>query len=265
MVDMKESESKDLPIELKLVISAIAIIFLLLHLIYPNLKIDAISISLILLLLFPWIFEYMQKISLPGGGGFEKAQYTIASTEEIKVKEKEEADEIKEFEKEEIEAPLKEEKKEESMSEKIIQMSTDEFVRKIPIIEHDVVIRIFNLFFAAHSTFSREVKVSAGFESYIFDGILHIPEFGDVVVEIKIFKHPPKDFNKILTNVQRQIEFVQREMPNTKKYLLVVASNFSNNFQRRDLHDSLKDFKRKFGYGFFDMVMFDFDELYIDI
>jgi hypothetical protein len=43
----------------------------LIHLFYPNLKIDAITITLLLIALFPWLSPLFKSIEFPGGWKFK--------------------------------------------------------------------------------------------------------------------------------------------------------------------------------------------------
>jgi hypothetical protein len=52
---------------IQLIISILALIFLLLHLIKPDITIDAISISLIVIAILPWLSSLLKSIELPGG------------------------------------------------------------------------------------------------------------------------------------------------------------------------------------------------------
>ena len=59
---------------LQCVITIAAILIVLIHLIFPNLKIDAITITLLLIAVVPWLSPLFKSIEFPGGGNlnFEK-------------------------------------------------------------------------------------------------------------------------------------------------------------------------------------------------
>lgn len=54
-----------------LVISFICFWFIVFHILFPDLSIDTITIILILIMIFPWLYPYVKSISLPGGWGVE--------------------------------------------------------------------------------------------------------------------------------------------------------------------------------------------------
>lgn len=54
-----------------LVISFICLWFIVFHILFPDLSIDATTITLILIMIFPWLYPYVKSIKLPGGGGIE--------------------------------------------------------------------------------------------------------------------------------------------------------------------------------------------------
>lgn len=55
----------------KLIVSIIAIIFIITHLIRPDLAIDAIVVGLLVIALIPWLSDIFKFIELPGGFKFE--------------------------------------------------------------------------------------------------------------------------------------------------------------------------------------------------
>lgn len=52
---------------IKVLVSALALGFLATHLIWPDLKVDAISVSLLIISVSPWIIQYLKSLELPGG------------------------------------------------------------------------------------------------------------------------------------------------------------------------------------------------------
>jgi hypothetical protein len=53
--------------QIRVFISGGALLFVVLHLLWPNLKIDAVTISLLVLAAIPWITPFLKKLELPGG------------------------------------------------------------------------------------------------------------------------------------------------------------------------------------------------------
>lgn len=55
------------PKNIRYIISSVAIVLLIIHLIWPNLRIDAISLTLIAIAVIPWLAPLFKSIELPGG------------------------------------------------------------------------------------------------------------------------------------------------------------------------------------------------------
>jgi hypothetical protein len=52
---------------IKNLVTVIAVGFIALHLAYPNLKVDAITISLIIIAISPWFIQFLKSFEFPGG------------------------------------------------------------------------------------------------------------------------------------------------------------------------------------------------------
>lgn len=64
----RERASAEVPIQwLKLVISAAALIAIAAHLIFPDLKIDGITIGLFVVAILPWLTDLIESAKFPGG------------------------------------------------------------------------------------------------------------------------------------------------------------------------------------------------------
>ena len=48
-------------------VSTLAVVFIVAHMIWPTLAIDATTIALLLIVLLPWILPYIRSVELPGG------------------------------------------------------------------------------------------------------------------------------------------------------------------------------------------------------
>ncbi|MCK4636109.1 MAG: hypothetical protein KAT32_04565 [Candidatus Moranbacteria bacterium] len=57
--------------KIQIVITVISFIFILGHLIFPDIKIDSITISLLIIAVIPWLFPLFKSLELPGGLKFE--------------------------------------------------------------------------------------------------------------------------------------------------------------------------------------------------
>jgi hypothetical protein len=53
--------------KIQIVSSSLFVLLAILHIIWPNLRIDSITIVLLCLVVLPWIFPYIKAIELPGG------------------------------------------------------------------------------------------------------------------------------------------------------------------------------------------------------
>jgi hypothetical protein len=63
-MDLKKVSEKK---RIQLIITTAAIIFAFIHLIWPNIKVDVITISLIVIAIFPWLAPLFKSVELPGG------------------------------------------------------------------------------------------------------------------------------------------------------------------------------------------------------
>ncbi|KAA3610304.1 MAG: hypothetical protein D8M58_06205 [Calditrichaeota bacterium] len=52
---------------LLIIFSILSFVLLVLHLVFPNFKIDTIALSLFILAFLPWILPYLKNLELPGG------------------------------------------------------------------------------------------------------------------------------------------------------------------------------------------------------
>lgn len=52
---------------IQLIITSAAVLFAFIHLIWPNIKVDIITISLIVIAIFPWLAPLFKSVELPGG------------------------------------------------------------------------------------------------------------------------------------------------------------------------------------------------------
>jgi hypothetical protein len=51
----------------QIIISFVCVTFIVLHILLPDIKIDIITISLLVLAVLPWIFQFIKSIEFPGG------------------------------------------------------------------------------------------------------------------------------------------------------------------------------------------------------
>lgn len=56
---------------LQIIVSLIAVIFLLIHMYWPTLKVDGITLGLLILILIPWMAPLIKSIEVPGVGKLE--------------------------------------------------------------------------------------------------------------------------------------------------------------------------------------------------
>jgi len=68
---------------LQVCISAAALLLLTLHIVFPNVKVDAISLMLVFLALLPWLLPFLKSFELPGGLKIE-LQDVIAISDKMK-------------------------------------------------------------------------------------------------------------------------------------------------------------------------------------
>ncbi len=61
----------DIPKNLKILISVFSGILIIIHMLFPQLLIDSVSVTLLIIVIFPWILPYVKKVMFPGGGGIE--------------------------------------------------------------------------------------------------------------------------------------------------------------------------------------------------
>jgi hypothetical protein len=63
-MDLKNVSEKR---RIQLIITSAAILFAFIHLVWPNIKVDVITISLIVIAIFPWLAPLFKSVELPGG------------------------------------------------------------------------------------------------------------------------------------------------------------------------------------------------------
>ena len=56
---------------IQIVITIVSLSFIVGHLIFPSIKIDSITISLLIIAVIPWLFPLFKSLELPGGFKFE--------------------------------------------------------------------------------------------------------------------------------------------------------------------------------------------------
>ncbi len=56
---------------MKILISVISLVAIILHIVFPNIKIDGVSISLFILALLPWLSYLLEEFEMPGGWKFK--------------------------------------------------------------------------------------------------------------------------------------------------------------------------------------------------
>jgi len=58
-------------LNLKTWVSIIAVVLVILHMLFPNLAIDSITVTLFVIALIPWMSSFLKSVTLPGGFGVE--------------------------------------------------------------------------------------------------------------------------------------------------------------------------------------------------
>ena len=76
---------------MKWIITIVAVAGIIIHLVFPDLKIDAITISLLVLALLPWIYPIIASVEIPGIG---KVEFQKSSEEAVTPSEKKESKKI---------------------------------------------------------------------------------------------------------------------------------------------------------------------------